>query len=88
MRDVDIIITAFKMEARSKPNEKIIFGWRVYTFKKFVGLLDQNRKLEKEEKKIVKNFLKTSLKMFKENKSYRMRMLNLAGIKDGGNTRF
>jgi len=44
-------------------------------------MLNNHKNLAKAEKEFIENFLKTSLKLFKENKAYREKILTLAGEK-------
>jgi hypothetical protein len=81
MRELDIIIKALKLEAQQKPNERIYVGFKSYTYAEFVEMLNNHKKLAKVEKEFVENFLKTSLKLLKENKAYREKILTLAGEK-------
>jgi len=81
MRELDIIVKALKLEAQQKPNERIYVGFKSYTYAEFAQMLNNHKKLAKAEKEFVENFLKTSLKLFKENKAYREKILTLAGEK-------
>jgi hypothetical protein len=74
-----VIVKALKLEALSKPDEKIYVGSRVYTYREFAGMLNDRRKLDKTDRRFVESFLKTSVKMFKKDQSFRERMLRLAG---------
>jgi hypothetical protein len=76
-----VIIKALKIEAQRKPNERIYVGFKSYTYTEFVEMLDNRKSLTKAEKEFVENFIKTSLKLFRENKAYRERILTLAGEK-------
>jgi hypothetical protein len=79
MDEIEIIIKALKAEALSKPSEKIIAGFESFTYKEFAEMLDK-KKLQSNQ--IVDAFLNSALKMFKENSSYKQKMLELAGIKE------
>jgi hypothetical protein len=79
MRELDIIIKALKLEARQKPNERIYVGFKSYTYSEFVEMLNHHKKLDKAKKEFVESFLNASLKLFKENKAYREKILRLAG---------
>jgi hypothetical protein len=74
-----VIVRALKLEALSKPDEKIYVGRRVYTYREFAGMLNDHRRLGRAERRVVESFLEASLKMFKENREFRERMLRLAG---------
>jgi len=79
MRETEIIIKALQIEARQKPSERIYVGYKSYTYSEFVQMLNNHKKLGKAEKEFVENFLNASLKLFKENKAYREKILKLAG---------
>jgi hypothetical protein len=79
MNDVEIIIRALKLEAQQKPNERIFVGFKSYTYAEFVNMLNNHKKLNKTDKQFIKNFLDASLKLFKENQTYRQKILKLAG---------
>jgi len=76
---LNIIVKALKLEALSKPDEKIYIGSRVYTYREFAGMLNDRGKLDKTDRRFVESFLKASVKMFKKDQSFRERMLRLAG---------
>jgi hypothetical protein len=79
MNDMEIIIRALKLEAQQKPNERIFVGFKSYTYAEFVNMLNNHKKLNKTDKQFIKNFLDASLKLFKENQTYRQKILKLAG---------
>jgi hypothetical protein len=81
MREVEIIVKALKLEAQQKTGQRIFVGRKSYTYAEFVEMLDNHEKLGKDEKQFIENFLKTSLKLFKENQTYREKILKLAGEK-------
>jgi hypothetical protein len=72
-----IIVKAIKIEALQKPNEKIIAGNIVITYREFVEMLNS-----KTHEKIVKNFLKSAVKLFNENPLFKENILKLASEKD------
>jgi hypothetical protein len=74
-----VIIKALRIEAQRKPNERIYVGFKSYTYAEFVEMLDNHKSLTKAEKEFIENFLKTSLKLFRENQTYREKILKLAG---------
>ena len=80
MSERDILIRAFKAEARMKPKEKIILGRKVYTFEEFASMLGSGRRLPKEERNLVRSFVDNALRMFRENPAYRQKMMSLAGV--------
>jgi hypothetical protein len=73
-----LIIQALKAEAAQKPNEKIIAGKEIFTYREFVEVLNSH-KLQKNHKKLVEAFLKSAVKLFNENPTYRQKILKLAG---------
>jgi hypothetical protein len=75
-----IIIQALKVEALQKPNEKIIAGKEIFTYREFAEILNSH-KLQKNHKKLVEVFLKSAVKMFNENPTYRQHIMKLAGVK-------
>jgi ClpP class serine protease len=79
MNDMELIIRALKLEAQQKPNERIFVGFKSYTYAEFAKMLNDHKKLNKTDKQFIKSFLDTSLKLFKENPTYRQRILKLAG---------
>ncbi|MEM2281439.1 MAG: hypothetical protein QXZ68_05565 [Candidatus Bathyarchaeia archaeon] len=81
MREIEIIIKALKVEAESKPNERIYLGFKSYTYKEFANMLNNHRKLDKETRKLVEDFLDNALKLFRQNSEFRNKMLKLAGVK-------
>ncbi len=81
MDEREIIIRALKAEATAKPNERIYVGFKSLTYKEFVEMLDNHKKLDKMGKEFVESFLKTAVKMFRENQAYRENMMKLAGVK-------
>jgi len=80
MKDLEIIIRAFQMEAKSKPFEKIFFGETGYTFEEFAKLLNGLKHLPRAERKLVQGHLDRTLKMFRENETFRANMMRLAGV--------
>lgn len=81
LKESEILIKAFKLEAQRKPDERIFIGFKTYTYKEFSSLLDNHQKLDKETKKLIQSFLNQALKMFRENEEFRNRMKMLAGVK-------
>jgi hypothetical protein len=75
--EIDIIIKALKMEAERKPNERIYLGFKSYTYKEFINMLDNYEKLNNDEKQFVDRFLEESVKLFKENKAFREKILSV-----------
>ncbi|MEM2281660.1 MAG: hypothetical protein QXZ68_06715 [Candidatus Bathyarchaeia archaeon] len=84
MREIEIIIKAFKVEAESKPNERIFVGSKSYTYKEFANMLNNHKKLDKETRKLVDNFLKNALKLFEENEEFHRKIMALAGKDEVG----
>jgi len=80
LKEVEIIVKALKAEATQKPNEIIYAGPESFTYKEFVALLN-SKKLQKNHKKLVESFLQSARKMFNENPTYRLKMMQLAGVK-------
>lgn len=80
MKELDIIIKAVKLEAKSKPEEKIFIGTKVFTFKQFADMINNHNSLKREDRKIIKACLNNFVKMFRENKVYRSKMMLLAGV--------
>ena len=74
---IDIIIKALKMEAERKPDERIYLDFKSYTYKEFINMLDNYEKLNNDEKQFVDKFLEESVKLFKENKTFREKILSM-----------
>jgi ribosome assembly protein YihI (activator of Der GTPase) len=74
---IDIIIKALKMEAERKPDERIYLDFKSYTYKEFINMLDNYEKLNNDEKQFVDKFLEESVKLFKENKAFREKILSM-----------
>jgi len=68
-----LIVKAIKIEALQKPDEKIIAGNIVMTYRDFAEMLNS-----KKHEKIVKDFLKTAVKLFNENPAFKENILKLA----------
>ncbi len=81
MNKTGIIIEAFKAEARCKPDEKIFFGKRVFTYKEFVEILNGKRK-QMEYRALANSFLSSAKKMFDKNPTYRKQILQMAGVSE------
>ena len=79
MKEVEIIVKALKAEATQKPNEIIYAGRESFTYKEFIAMLNTKR-LQKNHKKLVETFLQSARKMFNENSTYRLKMMQLAGV--------
>jgi hypothetical protein len=79
--EVEIIIKALRVEAMQKPNEKIIAGKEVFTYKEFAEMLN-SKKLQKNHRKMIQAFLNSALKMFKENPTYKRKILQLAAVEE------
>jgi len=78
VNEKDIIIKALKIEAERKPNERIyITGFKSYTYKEFINMLDNYEKLNNDEKQFVDRFLEESTKLFKENKAFQEKILSM-----------
>jgi ribosome assembly protein YihI (activator of Der GTPase) len=77
MNEIDIIIKALKMEAEKKPNERIYLDFKSYTYKEFINMLDNYEKLNNDEKQFVDKFLEESVRLFKENKAFREKILSM-----------
>ena len=80
MSEREILIRAFKAEARMKPDERIKLGWNLYTYREFADMLGSGEDLSKEEKNTLKSFVDNALKMFRENPAYKQKMMSLAGV--------
>jgi hypothetical protein len=74
-----LIIQALKVEALQKPNEKIIAGKEVFTYREFAEILNSH-KLQKSHRKLVDAFLKSAVKLFNENPTYKQHIMKLAGV--------
>lgn len=81
LKEVEIIVMALKAEATQKPNEIIYAGRERFTYGEFVAMLN-SKKLQKNHQKLVKRFLQSARKMFKENPTYRLKMMRLAGVEE------
>ncbi|MEM1589682.1 MAG: hypothetical protein QW175_04640 [Candidatus Bathyarchaeia archaeon] len=79
MDEKKILIKALTVEAEQKPNERIFIGFKSYTYKEFASMLNHNKKLDKQTRKLVQNFINQALKMFRENEEFRKKMMMLAG---------
>jgi ribosome assembly protein YihI (activator of Der GTPase) len=77
VNEIDIIIKALKMEAEKKPNERIYLDFKSYTYKEFINMLDNYEKLNNDEKQFVDKFLEESVRLFKENKAFREKILSM-----------
>jgi len=77
VNEIDIIIKALKMEAEKKPNERIYLDFKSYTYWEFINMLDNYEKLNNNEKQFVDKFLEESVKLFKENKAFRVKILSV-----------
>ncbi|MFZ8849151.1 MAG: hypothetical protein ACO2OV_02805 [Thermoproteota archaeon] len=75
--EIDIMIKALKMEAERKPNERIYLDFKSYTYKEFINMLDNYEKLNNDEKRFVDKFLEESVRLFKENKAFREKILSM-----------
>jgi ribosome assembly protein YihI (activator of Der GTPase) len=75
--EIDIIIKALKMEAERKPDERIYLDFKSYTYKEFINMLDNYEKLNNDEKQFVDKFLEESVRLFKENKAFREKILSM-----------
>jgi ribosome assembly protein YihI (activator of Der GTPase) len=75
--EIDIIIKSLKIEAERKPNERIYLDFKSYTYKEFINMLDNYEKLNNDEKQFVDKFLEESVKLFKENKAFREKILSM-----------
>jgi hypothetical protein len=71
------MIKALKMEAERKPNERIYLDFKSYTYKEFINMLDNYEKLNNDEKRFVDKFLEESVRLFKENKAFREKILSM-----------
>jgi len=77
VNEIDIIIKALKMEAEKKPNKRIYLDFKSYTYKEFINMLDNYEKLNNDEKQFVDKFLEESVRLFKENKAFREKILSM-----------
>jgi hypothetical protein len=78
MKEIEIIVKALTAEALQKPDEKVIAGKEIFTYKEFAAMLN-SKKLQKNHKRLIESFLQSAQKMFKENPSYRQKIMQLAG---------
>jgi hypothetical protein len=77
MNDIEgLIIKAIKIEALNKPDEKIIIGDVIITYRQFAEMLNS-----KNHENIIKDFLKTAVKLFNENPVFKENILKLASQK-------
>ena len=74
-----IIINMLKAEARIRPDDEIYLGPINFTFKEFVGMLN-NRKLPRKERKLVKMYLKTLVNMFNTSETFQKQCLSFSGV--------
>jgi len=65
------------MEAEKKPNKRIYLDFKSYTYKEFINMLDNYEKLNNDEKQFVDKFLEESVRLFKENKAFREKILSM-----------
>lgn len=79
MDEHELIIKALKIEASIKPNDKIIIGNIVLTYKELSEMLDNIDKIDPVVKRFIVNFLKTSLRMFRECEEFRKMVISLVG---------
>ena len=79
MKEVEIIIKALRIEALQKPEEKVMAGKEVFTYREFAEMLN-SKKLQKNHRKFVESFLQSAIKMFNENPTYKQKVLQLAGV--------
>jgi hypothetical protein len=75
----DVVIKALKMEALQKPDEKIILGRTVLTYRQFAEMLGGGS----GDGKVVEEVVRSAVLMFKKNPAFRERMLRLAGEVSG-----
>jgi hypothetical protein len=77
MNDIEgLIVKAIKIEALNKPDEKIIIGDVIITYRQFAEMLNS-----KNHENIIKDFLKTAVKLFNENPVFKENILKLASQK-------
>jgi hypothetical protein len=75
----DVVIKALKMEALQKPDERIILGRTVLTYRQFAEMLGGGS----GDGKVIDEIIKSAVLMFKNNPAFRERMLRLAGEVSG-----
>jgi hypothetical protein len=77
MNDIEgLIVKAIKIEALNKPDEKIIIGDVIITYRQFAEMLNS-----KNHENVIKDFLKTAVKLFNENPVFKENILKLASQK-------
>jgi len=77
MNDIEgLIIKAIKIEALNKPDEKIIIGDVIITYRQFAEMLNS-----KNHENIIRDFLKTAVKLFNENPVFKENILKLSSQK-------
>jgi hypothetical protein len=67
------------MEALQKPDEKIILGRTVLTYRQFAEMLGGGS----GDGKVIEEVVRSAVLMFKKNPAFRERMLKLAGEVSG-----
>ncbi|MEM2830971.1 MAG: hypothetical protein QXZ14_12010 [Candidatus Jordarchaeales archaeon] len=75
----ELIIRAIKIEASLKPNEKLIIGEHVFTYSEFAEILSKKHN-SRDERKLIKMFLKQAEQLFKNNMEFKNKILELAGV--------
>jgi len=74
MRDKEIAIAAIKQESMKKPDEKIIAGRVVLTYKELCQKIDDG------DKDIYKLFVEPYVKMLKESKEFKAKVMEMLGV--------
>ncbi|MEM2374413.1 MAG: hypothetical protein QXI11_08250 [Thermoproteota archaeon] len=77
----ELIIRAIKIEASLKPNEKLIIGEHVFTYSEFAEILSKKHN-SRDERKLIKMFLKQAEQLFKNNMEFKNKILELAGARE------
>lgn len=73
----ELIIKAIKVEASIKPDETIIVGDKVMTYKQFAELIENIDEIDPELRKQIYDFLKMAIKLFKQCEEFRKSILTL-----------
>lgn len=79
MKVEELILAAIKVEAEAKPDERVVMGRTVMTFREFAALL--SRKRSREEEEMVGEFLRQAKALFESSEEFKRKVLELAGAK-------
>ena len=74
MRDKEIAIAAIKQEAMSKPDEKIVAGRVILTYKELC------QKIDNGDKTIYKLFVEPYIRMLRESKEFKAKVMEMLGV--------